>query len=154
MACYSVIEQVFLPDRKEMGHKKMEITEIKVGMRHEARETVTENKTAKSMGSGSLMVYATPAMCCLMEKAAAELAEKLLPAEWTTVGGSISINHRAPTPIGAEVRAEAEVIAVEGRRIVYSVKACDEMGLIGEGEHERFAVGKEKFISKALSRRH
>lgn len=130
----------------------MEITEIKVGMRNEAREIITEDKTAAVMGSGSLPVYATPAMCCLVEKAAAELAERLLPEGWTTVGGSISIQHKAPTPLNSEVRAEAEVLEVEGRRIAYRVAAYDEAGLIGEGSHERFAVNKEKFMDKAAQR--
>lgn len=130
----------------------MEITEIEAGMRHQAEEKVTEQNTAKALGSGSLPVYATPAMCCLMEKAAAELAEENLPQDWTTVGGSINILHKAPTPVGSKVRAEAEVLAVEGRKISYRVMAYDERGLIGEGEHERFAVAREKFMAKAASR--
>lgn len=130
----------------------MEITEIEAGMRHQAEEKVTEQNTAKALGSGSLPVYATPAMCCLMEKAAAELAEEKLPQAWTTVGGSINILHKAPTPVGSKVRAEAEVLAVEGRKISYRVTAYDESGLIGEGEHERFAVAREKFMDKAASR--
>ena len=113
---------------------------------------MTEQNTAKALGSGSLPVYATPAMCCLMEKAAAELAEEKLPQDWTTVGGSINILHKAPTPVGSKVRAEAEVLAVEGRKISYRVTAYDESGLIGEGEHERFAVAREKFMAKAASR--
>ena len=130
----------------------MEITEIEAGMRHQAEEKVTEQNTAKALGSGSLSVYATPAMCCLMEKAATELAEEKLPQDWTTVGGSINILHKAPTPVGSKVRAEAEVLAVEGRKISYRVTAYDESGLIGEGEHERFAVAREKFMAKAASR--
>lgn len=130
----------------------MEITEIKPGMKYVVTEKVTERNTALALGSGSLKVYATPAMCCLMEKAAADLAEKGLPADWTTVGGSIAIQHKAPTPIGTEIRAEAEVLSVEGRRIAYKVMAYDEAGLIGEGEHERFAVAKEKFMAKAAAR--
>ena len=131
----------------------MELTAIKPGMKNEVEEMVTEDKTAAVMGSGSLPVYATPAMCCLMEKAAAELAEKLMPEGWTTVGGSLAIQHKAPTPVGSKVRAEAEVLEVEGRRVAYKVTAHDEAGLIGEGSHERFAVNKEKFMSKVAQRR-
>lgn len=130
----------------------MEITEIKAGMKNEVMEIVTEDKTAAVIGSGSLSVYATPAMCCLMEKAATELAERLMPEGWTTVGGSISIQHKAPTPVGSKVRAEVEVLEVDGRRIAYKVSAYDEGGLIGEGSHERFAVNKEKFMCKASQR--
>ena len=131
----------------------MELTTIKPGMKNETEERVTDDKTAASMGSGSLPVYATPAMCCLMEKAAAELAEKLMPEGWTTVGGSLAIQHKAPTPVGGTVRAEAEVLEVKGRRIAYRMAAYDEAGLIGDGNHERFAVNKEKFMDKAAQRR-
>ncbi|MBO4513179.1 MAG: thioesterase family protein, partial [Victivallales bacterium] len=143
----------FLKHNQKKRGREMELTAIKPGMKNETEEMVTEDKTAMVMGSGSLPVYATPAMCCLMEKAAAELAEKLLPEDWTTVGGSLAIQHKAPTPVGNKVRAEAEVLEVAGRRIAYKVTAYDEAGLIGEGSHERFAVGREKFMEKAAQRR-
>ncbi|SEH21216.1 thioesterase family protein [Selenomonas sp. KH1T6] len=130
----------------------MEIKEIKPGMKHEVTDRVTEDKTAGVMGSGSLPVYATPAMSCLMEKAAAELAETLLPEGYTSVGGAINILHKAPTPLRGRVRAEAVVESVEGPKITYRIAAYDEVGLIGEGTHERFAVNEEKFMNKAAAR--
>lgn len=130
----------------------MEIKEIKPGMKHEVTDRVTEEKTAKAMGSGSLLVYATPAMSCLMEKAAAELAETLLTEGYTSVGGSINILHKAPTPLWGRVRAEAIVESVEGPRIAYRIAAYDEAGLIGEGTHERFVVNTERFMNKAAAR--
>lgn len=131
----------------------MEITEIKPGMKRKTGEQVTDERTAAAMGSGILPVYATPAMMCLMEKAAAELAEEHLPEGWTSVGILMQVSHDAPTPVGGEVRAEAEVLAVEGRKIIYEVRACDAKGQIGKGRHERFAVQKEKFLAKAGERR-
>ena len=132
---------------------KLELTEIKVGMKNEASEQVTEANTARAMGSGSLPVYATPAMTCLMEKAATELAEPLLPAGWTTVGISLNVKHNAATPIAMGIRAVAEVTAVEGRKITYKVTATDGKDEIGIGTHERFAVQKEKFIAKAEAKK-
>lgn len=104
------------------------------------------------MGSGSLPVYATPAMTCLMEKAATEAVEALVPEGWTTVGISLHVAHTAATPVGLTVRAEAEVTAVEGRKIIFTVRAYDDQGEIGVGSHERFAVAKEKFLAKAAAK--
>lgn len=130
----------------------MELTGVQVGLKNTVSEEVTEAKTAKAMGSGSLLVYATPAMTCLMEKAATEAVEDLVPEGWTTVGISLHVAHTAATPVGLTVRAEAEVTAVEGRKIIFTVRAYDEEGEIGVGSHERFAVAKEKFLAKAAAK--
>ena len=130
----------------------MELTAVQVGLKNTVSEEVTEEKTARAMGSGSLPVYATPAMTCLMEKAATEALEALVPEGWTTVGISLHVAHTAATPVGLTVRAEAEVTAVEGRKIIFTVRAYDEQGEIGVGSHERFAVAKEKFLAKAAAK--
>ena len=130
----------------------MEFTELKVGMKLQAEEAVTEGNTADALGSGSLEVYATPAMACLMEKAAAELAEMHLPEGWTSVGISLNISHKAPTPVGMTVRAEAEILQVDGRKLTYSVRAFDDREEIGSGTHERFIVEAEKFRGKAAGK--
>ena len=131
----------------------MDFDKITVGLKHIVSESVTEGNTARAMGSGTLPVYATPAMTCLMERAAAELLEPLLPEDWTTVGISLQVQHKAPTPIEAVVRAEAEVIAVDGRKVTFSVRAFDDREEIGSGQHERFAVQSEKFLGKAMAKR-
>ena len=131
----------------------MDLDKITVGLKHIVSESVTEGNTARAMGSGTLPVYATPAMTCLMERAAAELLEPLLPEDWTTVGISLQVQHKAPTPVGAVVRAEAEVIAVDGRKVTFSVRAFDDREEIGSGQHERFAVQSEKFLAKAMAKR-
>ena len=131
----------------------MDLDKITVGLKHIVSESVTEGNTARAMGSGTLPVYATPAMTCLMERAAAELLEPLLPEDWTTVGISLQVQHKAPTPVGAVVRAEAEVIAVDGRKVTFSVRAFDDREEIGSGQHERFAVQSEKFLGKAMAKR-
>ena len=122
---------------------------IAVGMIREERSSVSENNTAQAMGSGSLPVYATPAMTALMEQAAANLVEGCLPEGWTSVGVALNIVHTAATPQGLEVRAAAEVTAIDGRSIAYRVTAWDEMGIIGSGTHERVAVPAEHFLKKA-----
>lgn len=131
----------------------MDLDKITVGLKHIVSESVTEGNTARAMGSGTLPVYATPAMTCLMERAAAELLEPLLPEDWTTVGISLQVQHKAPTPVGAVVRAEAEVMAVDGRKVTFSVRAFDDREEIGSGQHERFAVQSEKFLAKAMAKR-
>ncbi|SHK50814.1 Predicted thioesterase [Selenomonas ruminantium] len=130
----------------------MELTDVKVGLKNVVTEEVTQEKTAQAMGSGSLPVYATPAMTCLMEKAATEALEPLVPEGWTTVGISLHVAHKAATPVGMQVRAEAEVTAVEGRKIIFTVRAFDDAEEIGVGTHERFAVLKEKFLTKAQAK--
>ena len=130
----------------------MELTAVQVGLKNTVSEEVTEARTARAMGSGSLPVYATPAMTCLMEKAATETVEALVPEGWTTVGISLHVAHTAATPVGLTVQAEAEVTAVEGRKIIFTVRAYDDQGEIGVGSHERFAVAKEKFLAKAAAK--
>ena len=130
----------------------MELTQVKAGLKNTVSEEVTADKTAAAMGSGSLPVYATPAMTCLMEKAATEAVERFMPEGWTTVGISLHAAHTAATPVGLTVRAEAEVTAVEGRKLVFTVRAFDDKEEIGVGTHERFAVAKEKFLLKAAGK--
>ena len=126
---------------------------LKIGMSNIVESISTEETTALNMKSGSLKVLATPAMMCLMEQAAAELVEKNLPEDLTSVGISINVAHKAPTPIGLSIKAEAVVINIDGRKISFEVKAYDDVDEIGRGTHERFIVNKEKFQTKADSKR-
>lgn len=115
-------------------------------------EAVTEDKTALSVGSGSLRVYATPAMLALIEKAACKALEGLLAEGETTVGTLLNVKHLAATPVGMQVSATAELIERDGRKFVFSVTASDECGVIGEGTHERFLVFSDKFTDKTYSK--
>lgn len=121
-------------------------------MQAEAAETVEARNTAEAVGSGSLPVYATPAMVALMEKAScAAIAAALAPGQ-TSVGVSLDVRHAAATPIGKQVRAVAALTAVEGRKLTFQVEAYDESGKIGEGTHVRFLVEAERFLQKARQR--
>ncbi len=114
---------------------------------------VEEENLACSMGSGSLMVLATPAVVALMENAAAELAQKVLDnEELTTVGTMISIEHTSPTPVGAEVTATAVLKKNDGRIFHFEVFASDKKGEIAKGTHTRVSVKAVKFQNKADSK--
>lgn len=127
----------------------MNFENLKIGMKNSVESKVTENDTALKIGSGSLKVLATPKMIALMEKSAADLVEKVLPEEFTSVGISLNIQHIAPTPVGIKIFAEVEIISVEGRKIIFTVSAKDEVEEIGCGTHERFIVDRKKFFAKA-----
>ena len=120
-----------------------------IGLSDAAEEIVTEKNIALAIGSGSLKVFATPAMICLIERAASRLVEKNLSAELTSVGISIDVKHIAPTPIGMKVRAEVKIVSVDGRKIIFDAVVFDERGEIAHGSHERFIVDGKKFQAKA-----
>ena len=126
--------------------------EITVGMKGEVGTLAEREDTAKEVGSGSLLVYATPCMVALMEGAACEAIQEALSDSQTTVGTELNIQHISATPVGLEVRAEAEVIAVEGKVITFDVKAFDEAGEIGRGTHKRVIVNTQKFLEKAYDK--
>lgn len=119
-----------------------------VGLTHHAEEIVTEDKTAHTIGSGFLRVYATPAMIALMEKTAAQCVEAYLEDGYTSVGTSLSVRHLSATPVGRRVSCSAALIEIDGRRLVFDVQVFDDAGLVGSGTHERFIVNVEKFLSK------
>jgi predicted thioesterase len=120
--------------------------QIEVGLKGEARRVVTPDQTAEAFGSGLVPVYATPAMVALMEKAAVvALAGRLAPGD-TTVGTKLEIVHLAATPLDDEVRAEAELVAVDGRRLSFALAAWDSTRKIGEGRHERMIVARDRFL--------
>jgi predicted thioesterase len=126
--------------------------EIKVGTKGTFKVSVNESNTAKTMQSGSLDVFATPAMVAIMEKASTLALEPYLEEGSTTVGTALDISHVSATPVGMEVSATAEVVSVNGRELTFKVQAFDECGLIGEGTHKRFIVFAEKFQNKTNSK--
>lgn len=126
--------------------------EITIGMNGTANTIVERVDTAEEVGSGSLLVYATPCMVALMEGAACEAIASALPEGKTSVGTELNIAHLAATPVGLEVRAEAEVIGVEGNTITFQVTAFDEAGKIGEGTHKRAIVTTQRFLDKVYSK--
>lgn len=126
--------------------------EITIGMTGETSTLVEREDTACEVGSGSLLVYATPCMAALMEGAACEAISTALPEDKTSVGIELSIKHLSATPVGLEVRAQAEVTAVEGSTVTFRVSAYDEAGLIGEGIHKRAVISTQRFLDKAYTK--
>ena len=126
--------------------------EITVGMKAEVGTLVEREDTAKEVGSGDLLVYATPCMVALMDGAACEAIAEALPDTQTTVGIALNIEHISATPVGLDVRAEAEVTAVEGKVITFAVRAFDEVGEIGNGTHKRVIINTQKFLDKAYAK--
>ena len=126
--------------------------EITVGMKGEVGTVAEREDTAKEVGSGDLLVYSTPCMVALMEGAACEAIAEALFDTQTTVGTALNIEHISATPVGLEVRAEAEVTAVEGKVITFEVRAFDEAGQIGKGTHKRVIVNSQKFLEKAYAK--
>lgn len=121
---------------------------LELGLKHESATVVSETNSAKTLGSGDMDVFATPAMVVLMENAAMLAVAAELPEGSATVGTQMNTSHIKASPIGATITASAELTAVDGRKLTFAVKAWDEKGVIGEGEHTRFIVDRERFLSK------
>ena len=122
---------------------------IQTGIKGRKETIVTQELTAEAVGSGLLPVYATPMMIALMEQTAYTSVSEYLEEGTGTVGTLMNVSHLAATPLGMKVYCETELVEIDRRRLVFSVKAYDECGLIGEGTHERFIIENEKFLTKA-----
>ncbi len=122
---------------------------METGIKNVIELTVTHDKTAAAVGSGTLEVFATPAMIALIEETAWKSVTPYLEKGQATVGTRLDISHIAPTPLGMAVRCETELSEVDGRCLKFKANVYDEKGLIGTGVHERFIVDAEKFQAKA-----
>ncbi len=129
------------------------MNELPIGLKGQAETTVNEQNTAAAMGSGLLPVFATPAMLALMENAAATSVQPFLGEGEGTVGTRLEVSHLAATPIGLAVRAESELVAVDRRKLTFTVRAWGGEELIGEGTHQRFVIDNARFLEKALAKR-
>ena len=126
---------------------------VTVGRKGRAESAVTAQNTADAVGSGLVPVFATPYMVALMENAAVNAVQEDLEPGQGTVGTRLDVTNDAATPIGMKVWAEAEVTAVEGKRITLAVRAFDEAGPIGGGVHERFVITVDRFLAKAQAKK-
>lgn len=122
---------------------------LTVGIKGREEVIVSAANSAKTMDSGTLDVFATPAMIALVEQTAWKSVAPYLEEGWGTVGTLLNVTHDAPTPFGMKVWCESELVEVDGRRLVFLVTAYDETGKIGGGRHERFMIQNEKFQTKA-----
>ena len=121
---------------------------LAIGKKGREELIVSRESSAMALGSGTLEVFATPAMIALMEKTARKSVQGDLEEGFGTVGISVNIKHVAATPLDMKVVCESELLEIDGKKLVFSVKAFDESGLIGEGVHERFIISNDKFQQK------
>ncbi|NLE77140.1 MAG: thioesterase family protein [Chloroflexi bacterium] len=125
---------------------------LRPGLQGEKRLRVEAIHSARHLGSGNVEVFATPELVRLMEQASVAAVDHLLPEGHRTVGTSVEIRHLAATPVGMNVVARSEVLAVDGRRITFRVEAYDERELIGEGTHERFVIDLARFGARVKAK--
>ena len=125
---------------------------ITIGVKGKQSLTVTQQQSAKTMGSGTLDVFATPAMIALMEQTAWKSIVPYLDSNQSSVGTRLDITHEAPTPLGMTVTCESELVEIDGRRLVFTVTASDDKGIIGKGIHERFLIQEDSFQEKAMKK--
>ena len=129
---------------------------LRPGLTGSAEIVVGTRDTAPHVGSGKIGVLATPIMVNLMEAAALHAVEKFMPPGYQTVGTHLDVKHFAATPVGLRVRAEAELLKVDGRTLTFQLRASDEREAIGEGKHERLIINVERFdqrMQRKLSKR-
>jgi len=118
---------------------------LSVGMKHTQEWVVEEKHTTQR---GGYRVFSTPSMTQLVESTANQLAAPHLKPGQGQVGLSVNIRHLAPTPIGKKVRAEAELAAIDRRRLSFKVKVYDDVEQVGEAEHERFVIDEDKYVER------
>ena len=126
----------------------IELSPLRPGLTGSAEIVVGEEHTAPFVGSGRVRVLATPVMINLMEAAALDAVEKLLPAGHQSLGIRLDVRHYAATPVGMRVRVTAELVKVDGRTLDFRVEARDEKEAIGDGLHQLVIVNVERFDAR------
>ena len=126
----------------------MDIPGVTVGSCIEDNQQVTLERVASHLGSGSLQVYATPAMVAFVEQTCRKLVEPHLPEGMTTVGIAITVRHSAPTPLGGKISIQAEIVLIEKNVISFQTELWDEMEKIGEVAHKRAVIEIDRFTER------
>jgi fluoroacetyl-CoA thioesterase len=121
---------------------------LAAGLTHEMSMTVTPDRTAKHLGTGTAAVLSTPSIVWLVEHAAQVLAQNHLPDGQTTVGAEVFVRHLAPTPLGMQVTAKVRIDAVDGRRITFTAEVFDEKEKVADGRHVRVIIDPKRFMDK------
>lgn len=129
-----------------------DFSRLKPGLTGRAETVVTDALLAPRVGSGRAPVFASPSLVALMEAAAVDCVEALLPEGYQSLGMHLDVKHRSPTPVGLKVTATAELVAVEGRTLTFRVEAHDTVEPIGGGTHTRVVVDDARFMAKVASK--
>ena len=127
---------------------------ILIGTKCQLEQTVTENLTAATVGSGLLPVFGTPYLAAMLENAAMTAMQPFLEEGQGSVGTHLDISHDAPTPVGMKVFAEAEIVNVSanGKLVDFQVRAWDEKGPISSGTHTRANINSERFLARCMAK--
>src|SRR6185369_16263441 len=125
-----------------------DLSGLKVGLTGSAGIIVGEEHTAPRVGSGRVHVLATPVMINLMEAAALDAIEALLPPGHQSLGTKLEVGHYAATPVGMGLRATAVVTQVDGRTVDFRVEAFDDRERVGDGTHTRVVVNVARFDAR------
>ncbi len=125
---------------------------LRPGLVGEATLVVAEEHTARAIGSGALRVLGTPELARLMEQASVASVAQHLPTGRSSVGYYLEVRHIAPTPVGLQVTARAELIAVEGNKLTFQIEAFDDREVVGSGTHRRTIIDSGAFQSRADSK--
>lgn len=125
-----------------------DLSKLSIGLKGHASIVVGEEQTAPRVGSGRVRVLATPVMINMMEAAALDAIENLLPAGHQSLGTHLDVGHYAATPVGMTLRANAEVTKIDGRNVTFRVEAFDDRERIGDGAHTRVVVNVERFDAR------
>jgi predicted thioesterase len=127
----------------------MDSASIQPGLQGTVSQAIGPEHTAQHLGSGNVQVMATPQMILLMERASMAAVDHLLPEGYCTVGFHLDVRHLAPTPVGFEVQAFAELLEVEGRMLTFRVQVHEqpfgEGSLVGKGTHQRAIINVASF---------
>jgi predicted thioesterase len=135
--------------RRELRHTEVDMmATIQVGQRGVKEMVVEPKDLASYSGNIGADVLSTPRLVLLMEQAARNAIEGQLPLGKITVGTLIQIRHFAASPLGAKIRAEAELKEIEGRRLLFQVNAYDDFEKVSEGLNERYIVSENKFLDR------
>ena len=121
---------------------------LNTGIKNTLTIKVTNDKTARVLGSGTLDVFATPAMVALMEQTAAQSVQPLLENGITSVGTKINVEHLSADPVGIEVTCESTLVEIDNRRLVFDIVVSDKHSVVGKAYHERFLIKSESFMTK------
>jgi fluoroacetyl-CoA thioesterase len=126
---------------------------VKVGATKERKIRIDSNQSTSFLWEGE-NVFSTPSMISEMEETCRLLLKEqfITDSEWDSVGTFVEIRHLAATPIGAEVLLKANVILVNGKRVMFNVEASDRIEKIGEGRHERFIINIAEFRARFIAK--
>jgi fluoroacetyl-CoA thioesterase len=126
---------------------------LAVGLQATVTAEVGEDDTALALGSGDLPVLGTPRLLALAEAACVGAVAPVLPPGQTTVGATVSLEHRKPSPLGTSIEVRAELVEITGRKLFFGFIAYgpgdDDDAVIGAGTIQRVLVDAERFLAKA-----